>query len=115
MFGRVKCALCLHILLARMVCDPSIKVPGKNLRVTLQRHPGHGSLDPLSEHERWVKLEGPGDSVEQGLGVPGSNSQCTFAHILFSKCADCIKCRQSSSLISFNDISGEKEPPYCEI
>ena len=30
-----KCASCVHILLAGMVCDPSIKVPSKNLGITV--------------------------------------------------------------------------------
>ena len=37
-----KCASCVHILLACMVCDPSIKVPNKNLGITIQRRRGRG-------------------------------------------------------------------------
>ena len=32
----------MHILLAGMVCDPSIKVQSKNLGITIQRQRGRG-------------------------------------------------------------------------
>ena len=37
-----KCASCVHVLLAGMVCDPSIRVPSKNLGITLQRRRARG-------------------------------------------------------------------------
>ena len=37
-----KSAFCVHVLLAAMVCDPSIRVPSKNLGIKLQRRRARG-------------------------------------------------------------------------